>query len=97
LRAENDGFEAGGADFVDSCADGRLGEAGVDGALAGWVLAETVMQGGQWLALEKGLMVVMDGMVNFAERTLPKKTSSTSVGLIPERSTAALFQRFSLH
>lgn len=41
LGAEDDGFEARGADFVDGRADGAGGEGCVDGALAGGVLAQT--------------------------------------------------------
>lgn len=42
LGGEDDGFGAGGADFVHSGADSGVGEAGVDGTLAGGILAETV-------------------------------------------------------
>jgi len=44
LGAEDDGFEAGGADFVDCCADCGDGEGSGEGALAGGVLAETVWE-----------------------------------------------------
>lgn len=39
LGAEDDGFEAGGADFVDGRAGDGVGEAGVQSALSGGVLA----------------------------------------------------------
>ena len=41
LGAQDDGFEGGGADFVDGGADDGVGDAGVEGGLAGGVLAET--------------------------------------------------------
>lgn len=41
LGGEYDGFGAGGADFVYGGADGGVGETGVEGALAGRVLADT--------------------------------------------------------
>jgi len=46
LGAEDEGFYGGGADFVDGGADGGVWEGGVEGALAGGVLAETVEEEG---------------------------------------------------
>ena len=74
LRAEDDGFEGGGADFVYGGADGGVRHAGAEGALAGWVLTKTGRMG-QYAGCRLG------GDMDFAERTLPKRTSSTSEGL----------------
>lgn len=82
LRADDEGLDGGGAHLVDGGCDGRFGEAGANGTLAGWVLAEAVCLSGKMLRGSRGISY-------FAERTLPTKTSSTSVGLMPARSTAA--------
>ena len=42
LAGQDDGFEGGGAYFVDCCADGGIGHAGAEGALSGWVLAKAL-------------------------------------------------------
>jgi len=68
LGAEDHGFDGGGADFVEGGADGGVGEAGVEGTLAGGVLAETggVLVG--CLEIERGWgRVVVLGRENVAE------------------------------
>jgi len=52
--------------------------------LAGGVLAETIVK----MVSDKNELNL--GGTYFAERTLPKKTSSTSEGWMPALSTAAL-------
>lgn len=89
LRADNKGFDGRGADLVDGCGDGRLGQASANGTLAGGVLAETE---GERACQEGGVEASVGlhlGEAYFAERTLPTKTSWTSSGLMPARSTAA--------
>lgn len=68
MGAEDHGFDGGGADFVEGGADGGVGEAGVEGTLAGGVLAETggVLVG--CLEIERGWgRVVVLGRENVAE------------------------------
>jgi len=95
LGAEDEGFYGGGADFVDGCADGGVGKGGVEGALAGGVLAETVEGASVLVGYGKsgddvvGQCYCCCGGTYFAERTLPKKTSSTSSDLMPALLTAA--------
>lgn len=74
LGTEDDGFDAGGADFVYGGADCAVVEAGAECALAGWVLANA----------EDGVSyagAVCGSTAYFADKTLPKKTSWTSEGL----------------
>ena len=45
LRANDEGFDRGSADFVYGGAYGRLGKTCTNGALPGWILAEARGEG----------------------------------------------------
>lgn len=83
LGTENDGLQGRSADLVDGGSDGCLRKAGAEGALAGRVLAKAGDCQRKLQAEGRCLVAYL------AERTLPKKTSSTSSLLMPARSTEA--------
>jgi hypothetical protein len=82
LCANNERLDGGRADLVDGGSNSRFGKTSTDCALAGRVLAKAV-------ALISANSKVRRRLSYFAERTLPTKTSWTSSGFKPERSTAA--------
>ena len=80
MGGKYDGFKGGGADFVYGCADRRVGHASANGALSSWGLAETERCELLEFGVEKEEWEPIRAY--FAERTLPKNTSSTSEGLM---------------
>lgn len=85
LRTQDDSFQPGSANFVDRCADRCIRYPGTNRALSCWVLAETV------ISHKSQLDRAEEFLSYFAERTFPKKTSSTADG-----STAGTFARADL-
>ena len=86
LSGKDDGLEGGGADFVDRGADSRVWHARLDGTLAGRILAEA-----GYVQYRSSVKTKPGELAYFAERTLPKYTSSTSPGLtLGTRSKAAV-------
>ena len=92
LGAEDDGLERRSADLVHGGGNDGLGEASAEGGLASRALSEASRQGKSVSIKLFSIFEVRLGRGKYisypAERTLPKKTSSTSSGLMPARSTA---------